>query len=128
VVGQGGKEQTGAAGDVGVGRNFVLDMHEAAKWAAAFAADPTSEKGKLVLVRVKECGPEGMLKAIVYIDLVGLGIPGWEDAKVDEVYAAVKGELERRGAYGGDVARSELGECGQRGGGEGLGEGGDGSL
>ncbi len=75
------------------GGNFVLDMQRAAteagrtiavlspdyltslfaapEWAAAFAQDPTGEKGLLLPVRVRECEPKGLLPQIVYIDLVG---------------------------------------------------------
>ena len=92
-------EETGAkvvlqAWDFGAGSNFVLEMQRAAKaadrtiailsaaylrshfaapeWAAAFAQDPEGLKRKLVPVRVEDCAPEGLLKAIVYVDLVGL--------------------------------------------------------
>jgi tetratricopeptide (TPR) repeat protein len=76
------------------GSNFVLEMQNAAtgavrtiavlspdyeksgftkpEWAAAFAKDPTGEKGTLLPVRVKEMSPEGMLAPLVYIDLVDL--------------------------------------------------------
>lgn len=82
------------AWDFRPGGNFVLDMQRAAaesqktiavlsesylkssytqpEWAAAFAIDPQSLERKLIPVRVKECKPEGMLRPIVYIDLVGL--------------------------------------------------------
>ena len=82
------------AWDFRPGGNFVLDMQRAAaesqktiavlsesylkssftqpEWAAAFAQDPQSLERKLIPVRVKECKPEGMLRPIVYIDLVGL--------------------------------------------------------
>jgi hypothetical protein len=82
------------AWDFGPGRNFVLAMHRAAQeaertllvlspsylasrftqpeWAAAFAQDPTGEKGLLVPVRVKACEVAGLLGPIVYLDLVGL--------------------------------------------------------
>src|SRR6266850_5919162 len=75
------------------GSNFVLEMQKAAceasrtiavlspdylnaeftqpEWAAALAADPDGRAGKLIPVRVRECKPPGLLKAIVYIDLVG---------------------------------------------------------
>ncbi len=81
------------AWDFRPGQNFVLNMHAAAskdertlavlspaylesafcqpEWAAAFAEDPTGEKGKLIPVRVAECEPKGLLKAMIYIDLVG---------------------------------------------------------
>jgi hypothetical protein len=82
------------AWDFRPGGNFVLDMQQAAaksqktiavlsesylkssftapEWAAAFASDPESLERKLLPVRVKECKPEGMLRPIVYVDLVGL--------------------------------------------------------
>lgn len=80
------------AWDFRPGSNFVLKMQEGAKsasrtitvlspdylnsgfaapeWAAAFAQDPQGHKQKLVPVRVRPCDPEGLLPAIVYIDLV----------------------------------------------------------
>ncbi len=76
------------------GSNFVLDMQRAAseavrtiavlspdylaakftqpEWAAAFAQDPTGEKGLLIPVRVEKCDAKGLLPQIVYIELVGL--------------------------------------------------------
>jgi len=43
-----------------------------AEWAAAFAADPTGEKRKLVPVRVRPTEIDGFLAQVVYVDLVGL--------------------------------------------------------
>jgi len=82
------------AWDFRPGDNFVMKMQEAAvqanrtlmvlspnylaaqftqpEWAAAFAQDPTGAKGTLLPVRVAECELQGLLPAIVYIDLVGL--------------------------------------------------------
>ena len=82
------------AWDFRPGRNFVLDMQKASaecertiavlspeylaagftqpEWAAAFVQDPTGEERKLIPIRVRECKPDGLLTAIVYIDLVGL--------------------------------------------------------
>ncbi len=81
------------AWDFGAGSNFVVEMDEAAKnaertlallsptyiasiftrpeWAAAFADDPTSVGRKLIPIRVEECELTGLLRQIVYIDLVG---------------------------------------------------------
>ncbi len=42
------------------------------EWQAAFRRDPTSEQGLLLPIRVRDCEVEGLLGAIVYIDLVGL--------------------------------------------------------
>lgn len=76
------------------GSNFVLEMHKAAalgdrtiavlsadyvtalftqpEWAAALVHDPTGDYRKLIPIRVKPCVLEGLLKPIVYADLVGL--------------------------------------------------------
>ena len=42
------------------------------EWAAGFAEDPKGHEGVLLPVRVRECALRGLLKQIVYIDLVGL--------------------------------------------------------
>lgn len=41
------------------------------EWAAAFAQDPTGDKGVLLPVRVRECALTGLFKQIIYVDLVG---------------------------------------------------------
>lgn len=82
------------AWDFRPGSNFVLAMHDATKkseriililsskfleapftqaeWASAFVNDPNGIKGILLPVRVHECNPDGILKAISYVDLVDL--------------------------------------------------------
>ena len=40
------------------------------EWAAAFAQDPTSERGLLLFVRVRECELPSLLKPNVYIDFL----------------------------------------------------------
>jgi hypothetical protein len=82
------------AWDFRPGANFVVEMQEGLKqaermiavlspaylqatfpapeWAAAFADDPQGLQRKLVPVRVASCNPKGLLKSVVYIDLVGL--------------------------------------------------------
>jgi hypothetical protein len=52
--------------------DYLKSRDSQAEWAAAFAQDPTSEKGKLLPVRVRACKPKGLLSTVVYIDLVGL--------------------------------------------------------
>ncbi len=93
-----------------LGSNFVLHMDEAVKtsertiavlspdyldavftqpeWAAAFVQDPTGFGRKLIPVRVRECKPEGLLKAIVYVDLAGLN----EESARDRLLAGVEGK------------------------------------
>jgi tetratricopeptide (TPR) repeat protein len=46
--------------------------YSAAEWMAAFAQDPTGKNATLLPIRVRECNPPGLLKAIVYINLVDL--------------------------------------------------------
>lgn len=82
------------AWDFRPGGNFVLEMQKAAtgtdrtllvlsphylaaeftqpEWAQAFATDPKGENRTLLPVRVMECQPQGLLKPIIYIDLVGM--------------------------------------------------------
>ena len=83
------------AWDFRPGRNFVSQMNDAAQqaertlavlspaylasdfgeaeWTAAFADDPTGKTGKLVPVRIEQVEPSGLLKQLVYVDLVELG-------------------------------------------------------
>lgn len=96
------------AWDFRPGSNFVIEMQRASdqamrtiavlspdylqalytqpEWAAAFAQDPTGEKGTLLPVRVQECELKGMLSQVVYIDLVGLE----EQAAKEALLAGVK--------------------------------------
>ncbi|MEX2304426.1 MAG: FxSxx-COOH system tetratricopeptide repeat protein [Bryobacterales bacterium] len=82
------------AWDFRPGSNFVLDMDSAAalaertiavlspryhaskftqpEWAAAFARDPTGEKGLLLPVQIEKSQLDGLLRQIVHIDLAGL--------------------------------------------------------
>lgn len=81
------------AWDFRPGGNFAVDMNKAIKnnkrtiavlsetylesaytlpeWAAAFINDPTSEKHKLIPIKVKPCKPDGLLQGVVYRDLIG---------------------------------------------------------
>jgi hypothetical protein len=95
------------------GGNFALDMDRAARrarrtlgvlsphalqapyvrqeWAHRLAADPTGEQRALVLVRVEACEPEGLLRPIVYIDLVGLDEASARTRLREELAAVVLG-------------------------------------
>jgi len=42
------------------------------EWAAAFAQDPTGKDRRLIPVRVGKCALTGMLRSIIYIDLINL--------------------------------------------------------
>jgi tetratricopeptide (TPR) repeat protein len=100
------------AWDFRPGSNFVQDMHSAAssaertmavlspdyltssftqpEWAAAFARDPTGEKGLLLPVRVRECEPKGLLPQIVDIDISRLVEPA---AKNSLLAGVVRGRV-----------------------------------
>jgi len=95
------------AWDFRPGSNFVLDMQMATaqaerviavlspdyleshftqpEWAAAFAKDPTGEKKLLLPIRVRECDLEGLLRQIVYIDLVGTNENSAKEALLEGV-------------------------------------------
>jgi TIR domain len=82
------------AWDFQAGSNFVLEMQRAARetertlavlsdhylqalytqpeWAAALHGDPLGVKRALVPVRIDDCQPEGLMAAVVFIDLVAL--------------------------------------------------------
>ncbi|MET0551621.1 MAG: toll/interleukin-1 receptor domain-containing protein [Vicinamibacteria bacterium] len=82
------------AWDFRPGENFVVEMQTAAaeaertllvlsgdylksafgrsEWTAAFAQDPTGTARRVLPVRVKPCEPDGLLRAIIFVDLVGL--------------------------------------------------------
>jgi RNA polymerase sigma-70 factor, ECF subfamily len=79
--------------DFGAGSNFAIEMDRAlcgsrrliavlspdylnsrfaaAEWGASFAQDPTGTDKRLVPIRVRDCNVNGLLKSVVYIDLVG---------------------------------------------------------
>lgn len=52
--------------------DYVKSKFTQPEWSAAFAQDPTGERGLLIPVRVREVDLRGIWVAIVYIDLVGL--------------------------------------------------------
>lgn len=76
------------------GGNFILEMQKAAndtrktvivlsdhylqatytqpEWTAAFVEDPQGDQRKLIPLRVAPCKPTGMLRPLIYADLVGL--------------------------------------------------------
>jgi tetratricopeptide (TPR) repeat protein len=60
------------------------------EWAVAFANDPTSEKGKLIPVRVADFKPQGLFKTIVYINLVGLDEAAAKKNLTDSIANIVK--------------------------------------
>lgn len=60
--------------------DYLTSLYPQPEWAAAFAIDPTGAHGTLLPVRVRDCTPPGLLRALVYVDLVGLGADAARDA------------------------------------------------
>ncbi|HZD69014.1 MAG TPA: FxSxx-COOH system tetratricopeptide repeat protein [Actinomycetes bacterium] len=99
--------------DFVAGGNFTIDMDRAAQgarrtlgvlsaralqapyvrqeWAQRLAADPIGEQHALVLVRVEPCEPQGLLRPVVYIDLVGLDEAAARARLREELAAVVRG-------------------------------------
>jgi hypothetical protein len=68
--------------------NYLRSRFALAEWTAAFAQDPTGTGARLVPIRVKPCEPGGLLRAIIFVDLVGLD----EEAARDRLREGVQGE------------------------------------
>jgi hypothetical protein len=67
---------------------YIAASFTQAEWAAAFAADPTGGRRKLVPVRVARFDARGILGQVVYIDLVGLD----EDEARERLLTALRSE------------------------------------
>jgi len=113
------------AWDFRPGSNFVLEMQRAAaaakrtiallspdymashfaapEWAAAFAQDPEGLQRRLVPVRVRDCALDGMLRTIVYIDLVELDEGSAHKALVGGL-AAKRGKPDQAPPFPGTIA------------------------
>jgi len=50
--------------------DYLASKFTPSEWAAAFRRDPRGEQGLLLLVRVKPCDIQGLLRQLIYIDLV----------------------------------------------------------
>jgi hypothetical protein len=99
--------------DFPAGANFILEMHRAARetdrtvavlssrylealftqpeWAAALVTDPTGANRQLVPVRIDECNPDGLLTAVIYIDLVGLDEADARDRLRERIAGTLRG-------------------------------------
>ncbi len=53
-------------------KNYLQAQQVQAEWATVWDTDPVGVNRRLIPVRVEECRPEGLLRGIAYIDLVGL--------------------------------------------------------
>jgi tetratricopeptide (TPR) repeat protein len=52
---------------------YLESAHGEAEWRIFYADDPTGERGLLLVVRVEQVKPPGLLKTRVYVDLVNQG-------------------------------------------------------
>ncbi len=71
---------------------FLKALYTQPEWAAAFAQDPTGEKGTLLPVRVRECELKGLLSQNIYIDLVGSEEEASKKALLDGVEYKKRGK------------------------------------
>ena len=53
-------------------KHYLGAIYTQSEWASAFAMDPEGEERKLLLVKVSECEPTGILRPMIFCDLVGL--------------------------------------------------------
>ena len=99
------------ARDFHAGGNFILEMHRAAKgasrtiavlsskyqeamytqpeWSSALVDDPTGQERLLVPIRIEDIEPEGLLKPLIYIDLVGLAEARAKEHLINEIQKTV---------------------------------------
>ena len=68
--------------------DYLASDYCAAEWQAAIAHDPLNETGRLIVMRVAECVPRGLLTSLAYWD----SVPLRGDAKAlrDVVLAAIR--------------------------------------
>jgi hypothetical protein len=52
--------------------DYLEGVYASTEWAGVYATDPQGFERRLVPVKVRKCEPGGLLKAIIYIDIVGL--------------------------------------------------------
>lgn len=98
------------AWDFRPGAHFVAEMHEAVRraartvavlsgaylasafaaeeWQAAWAADPSGRRRRLLGFRVEDCAREGLLRQLVTVDLFGVD----RDTARDRLLSAVRGQ------------------------------------
>jgi hypothetical protein len=68
--------------------NYLQALYTQPEWAAAFVDDPRGDKRKLIPLRVAPCTPTGLLKPLIYRDLIGLS---QEEAKKAVLTAVTDG-------------------------------------
>lgn len=69
---------------------YLEAVYTQPEWAAVFARDPRGDQRLLIPVRVARCSPDGLLKTMIYADLVGLG-----EAEAKDMLLAAVSDRER---------------------------------
>jgi len=67
---------------------YLASSYCGAEWLNALAADPLNSNGRLIVLRVNECKPDGLLAALAYWDMVA--IRDRPDLVRDVVLTAIK--------------------------------------
>ncbi len=70
--------------------DYLQSKFTAPEWAAAFAQDPTGENRLLIPIRVREVTLSGLLRPIIYLDLIDCSA---EDAKTKLLSGVRKGRI-----------------------------------
>jgi hypothetical protein len=52
--------------------DYLASEYCTAEWYHPLIGDPLNKLGRLIVLRVAECAPRGLLRGIAYCDLVGL--------------------------------------------------------
>jgi hypothetical protein len=77
--------------------DYLSSEQVQAEWQSAWRTDPLGMRRTLIPVRVEPCDPDGLLRGIKYIDLVGLGRDAARSRLTEEVEASLHGRpLNRR--------------------------------
>ena len=80
--------------------DYLGSVYGGAEWQAAWAQDPAGTERRLLLVRVKPCEWEGLLAAVVGIDLTGLDEAAAAGRLRSKIAAAISGRAKPETAPG----------------------------
>jgi hypothetical protein len=78
--------------------DYLQSDYCAAEWQGVLAIDPLNKRTRLIVLRVKECRPTGLLAAIAYWDLLPTG--GNQDSVRQVLKAAISFRVEREAGPG----------------------------
>ena len=70
--------------------DYLASQHCAAEWQNTIADDPLNKQSKLIVLRIRPCGPPGLLKSLAYWNLVPLLSPAQAETLRETVLASVR--------------------------------------